>query len=162
MDVYGREQDMEQLSCEDVVCDGSRVAILLGNSSRGESVKTGMNQGVVVFRGVVSDLVMALVKYRQSGRLFGLSQAQMRQSWHQGLARLQLLFSGPLHALRHTGPSNDIAHDRLDLEGVRRRGRWLSIASVQRYSETFALVRYRSKMGEKNWERRTMRRVVRS
>ena len=35
------------------------------------------------------------------------------------------------------------------MEGARRRGRWKSMDSVQRYSKTFALTKYRSRMPEK-------------
>ena len=58
-DIYGREQDVEQLQVGDLSFDGSRLALLLGASVRGETTKTGANQGVVVRRGFVAEGLMA-------------------------------------------------------------------------------------------------------
>ena len=41
-----------------------------------------------------------------------------------------------LHKLRHTGPANAILKGTKSLEQVRRRGRWASLKSVERYSKT--------------------------
>ena len=46
VDGYLRDQDMQQLRVSDVVFSGSTVALLLGRSARGESCKTGRDQGV--------------------------------------------------------------------------------------------------------------------
>ena len=45
-DTYGREQDMDQLRGSDVHVDDRSVALVFGEASRGESVKTGIYQGV--------------------------------------------------------------------------------------------------------------------
>ena len=142
-DAYAREQDLDQLQTSDVSYDSVKVALVFGVSDRGESVKTGSNQGVILFRGFISDLLLALKQHVKVGKVFRKSQAQIRKAWHRVLQKLRILHTGPVHSLRHSGPSNDIAHERLSLEGVRRRGRWAILASVQRYSKTFALVRYR-------------------
>ena len=47
-DGYLREQDMTNLRVQDVVFSDNTVALLLGRSSRGESCKTGRDQGVVM------------------------------------------------------------------------------------------------------------------
>ena len=88
---------------------------------------------------------LALKGYRKSGRMFTTTPAKVRKAWAKVVVVLGILFAGPLHSLRHTGPSNDIAKGRIGLEGARRRGRWLMLSSVQRYSKTFALVRYRAR-----------------
>ena len=74
-----------------------------------------------------------------------MSQAKVRQRWHRELRKLKLPFAGPLHAIRHSGPSEDLARGLLSLEAVRRRGRWKSLDSVQRYTKTFALTRFRAR-----------------
>eukprot|EP00969_Alexandrium_andersonii_P291582 12887560-Alexandrium_andersonii.AAC.1 len=45
-DTYARGQDMQQLCGSDVLDDGSAVAIRVGVAERGQSVKTGINQGI--------------------------------------------------------------------------------------------------------------------
>ena len=42
---------MEQRWAQDIYYDGSTMALVLGESFRGEPVKTGHNQGVVILRG---------------------------------------------------------------------------------------------------------------
>ena len=45
-----------------------------------------------------------------------------------------------LHRLRHTGPANDTLRGTKSLEQIRRRGRWASLKSVERYSKTAHIV----------------------
>ena len=45
-----------------------------------------------------------------------------------------------LHRLRHTGPANDIMLEKRTLEQARRRGRWLSLRSLERYTKTAHLI----------------------
>ena len=45
-----------------------------------------------------------------------------------------------LHKLRHTGPANDTLRGTKSLEQIRRRGRWASLKSVERYSKTAHIV----------------------
>ena len=74
-DVYGREQDMEQLATDDASFDGTRLALLLGVAARGESAKTGIYQGVIVRMGLVIDLVLGLVDHLGPGvRMLQVSQ----------------------------------------------------------------------------------------
>ena len=54
-------------------------------------------------------------------------------------------FAGPPHSIRHSGPSEDLSQNIASLETVRRRGRWKALESVQRYTKTFALVRFWSR-----------------
>jgi hypothetical protein len=145
-DIYGREQDMEQLHGADVHYDGKTLAIELGQASRGESVKTGHNQGVLLRRAEVIDIMLALRESAGRNKIFPITQERLRQSWHRTMRRLGLSFAGPPHAIRHSGPSEDIARGRACLEEVRRRGRWKGLDSVQRYTKTFALTRFRSKV----------------
>jgi hypothetical protein len=132
-DIYGREQDLEQLKFEDVHYDGKVMALDLGVSARGESTKTGSNQGVVVRRGFVVAILLCLRSLCKPGKkVFPVSQAQFRKVWHTTCKRLGIEFAGPPHNLRHSGPSNDLQKELTTLELVRRRGRWKVMESVQR------------------------------
>jgi hypothetical protein len=57
-----------------------------------------------------------------------------------------LAYAGPPHNIRHSGPSEDLQNNVASLETVRRRGRWKVLESVQRYTKTFALTKFRSRM----------------
>ena len=146
-DCYAREQDMESLREQDVAWDGSHVAVSFGVASRGESVKGGSNQGAVLRRGPIADLLLGLKENTIKGELiFPFTQAHLREQWHRACAALGLGFAGPPHVLRHSGPSEDLARGRTSLEAARRRGRWKAMASVQRYTKTFALTKFRARM----------------
>jgi len=146
-DAYAREQDIENIRTGDLSFHRGSMAIALGVSVRGESSKTGSNQGVVIRRGLVTDLLLALREAApEGGRVFPITQADFRRQWHTVCRHLGLEWAGPPHRLRHSGPSEDIARERTSLELVRRRGRWKSMQSVQRYSKTFALVKFRARM----------------
>ena len=155
-DAYAREQDIEQLAPADVLFDGKQVALEFGVASRGESVKTGANQGIVVKRAVVADILLALRSHALAAgmlKLFSISQSSFRLKWTWACRRLGLQHTGPPHSIRHAGPSEDLARGRAGLEQVRRRGRWRSMDSVQRYTKSFALTRYRSQMPQIAWDR---------
>lgn len=155
-DSYAREQDMEMLRGPDVTFSSGVVALSFGVSTRGESVKTGTNQGVVLRRAVVGDIALALKNHAVSTdavRLFPVMQATLRKRWHAAFRPLGMPHARPPHALRHTGPSEDLARSRSSLEAVRRRGRWRSMDSVQRYTKTFALTKFRARMPPALYER---------
>ena len=143
-DGYLRLQDSRQLAREDVVASGGVLAATFGVSRRGEVVKTGQNQGVVVNRGSVAAMVWALRNYRRPGDLVFQSPDDLfRRRW----TRTQLCLGTPpsvVHDLRHAGPSEDVLRERRGLGEIRRRGRWRSKKSVMRYTKTHWLVRVRS------------------
>ena len=148
-DAYAREQDMEQLQPQDFNFDGQMGSLDFGVSSRGETVKTGANQGVIFRRAVVTDLFIGLKMAATThnwSRLLPLDQATMRKWWHKACLTIGIGFTGPPHTIRHSGPSEDLSRQRSTLEIVRRRGRWKSLDSVQRYTKTFALTKYRCRM----------------
>ena len=147
-DVYGREQDLAQLRGGDVHVDDRSVAMIFGEASRGESVKTGIHQGVVICRGPIADMMKGLKLIAEDDLVFPVNVNKLRKIWALTCRSLGLDHTGPLHTLRHAGPSEDIARDRIGLEGARRRGRWKSMDSVQRYSKTFAVTKYRARMPE--------------
>ena len=62
--------------------------------------------------------------------------------------KLGLAWIGPPHDLRHSGAARDIEQAVRSLEQVRRRGRWVTLESVQRYTKTWLLVKARAKISE--------------
>eukprot|EP00974_Lingulodinium_polyedra_P056182 5403423-Lingulodinium_polyedra.AAC.1 len=75
-----REQDVEQLYPADCVSDGSRLAVVFGVSVRGETVKTGRDQGAVVERPWVAALLGALAAAARPGaRVFPMTQDALRR-----------------------------------------------------------------------------------
>ena len=124
-DVYGREQDLEMLKTHDVVWDPSRreVALMLGVAERDEEVKIGTNQGVVVERGIVGDILLGLKESAPRGQIFEIGQAHLRKAWHKAARAKGTPSMGPPHILRHTAASEGLARKKMSLENTRRRGR---------------------------------------
>jgi len=149
-DVYGREQDLEglQATSADVSIatrpgGGREVALFFGIRDRGESVTTGSDQGVIIDSDWVADLVCDLFESRTTGtKLFSVSRETVWADVLRACDSLSIPRPGRgLHLLRHTGAATDLSsRRRTDLELIRRRGRWVSLTSVQRYTDTAALV----------------------
>ena len=98
-------------------------------------------------RGPIADLLLGLKENAIKGELiFPFTQAHLREHWHRACAALGLGFARPPHVLRHSGPSEDLARGRTSLKAARRCGRWKAMASVQRYTKTFALTKCRARM----------------
>ncbi len=107
-DMHGREQEMEQLQGADIHWDGKSLDLELGQAVRGESVKTGHNQGVLLRRAEVIDIMLALREAAGQHKVFPITQEKLRQSWHRTMRKLGLSYAGPPHAIRHSGPSEDL------------------------------------------------------
>ena len=106
-------------------------------------MKTGGNQGVTVDAPWLAAIMMQ-VKRRLPGPqpVFPMSQSCFRRKWWQAGRDLQIDdILKPPHALRHSRPSRDVLLSSRTLEEIRRRGRWVSLKSVQRYTKTFMLVK---------------------
>ena len=149
IDAYLRSGDWEKMRAADVYCDGTSVAIILGTSERGERTKTGPNQGVVLDSQVLSRDVLRLKGAREpQQRLFPFAPSHYRSLWNQAKAALKMEWLGPPHNLRHGGASRDLESKNRDLEGIRRRGRWKGLESVQRYTKVWVLAREREKLSK--------------
>ena len=143
VDGYLREQDGEQLCGEDVVFHGSDVVLRLGRSDRGESVKTGRNQGVRIDRQYVKDILqrrVAALKKRhpndwQKKKVCPITKARYRTLWERA-GRAVGVNPGPPHGARHTGASLDAATGYRTMLQIQRRGRWTADRSVLRYART--------------------------
>ena len=82
----------------------------------------------------------------KSENIFYASQRTFHLAWEDVKRDLGLDSLGPLHELRHSGAAQDVLSKSRSLEEVRRRGRWRSMTSVQRYTKTWMLVRRRAEM----------------
>jgi integrase len=137
IDGYCREQDLISLRVEDVVQDGDTIALRFGRSSRGESVKTGRDQGVLLDEPHSKAIIRRLIKGKQAkDKVFGISAAAYRKWWHFAAEKVGV--SQPPHTCRHTGASRDLATGYRSQAQVMRRGRWLADKSTMRYARTHA------------------------
>ena len=145
MDLYLRQGEWEALKAQDVFDDGQSISFVLGVSERGERVKTGHNQGVVLDSiALTKEWRAKLRTHSPSKPLFFLNPQQLNDIWSDAKVKLGLSHLGPLHDLRHAGAARDIESKLRSLEEVRRRGRWKTLDSVQRHTKTFLLVKARS------------------
>jgi predicted MarR family transcription regulator len=146
MDLYLRQGEWRQLKAEDIFIDtDGKVAFVLGVAERGERVKTGHNQGVVLDSVELSKEWREKINSLAPGApIFNFSQAEFSAEYAKTKAELNLGHLGPLHDLRHAGAARDAESGTRDLEQIRRRGRWKAMDSVQRYTKTYLLVKARS------------------
>jgi hypothetical protein len=145
-DSYLRESDWALLHPWDVVWTQEfGVSLRLGDSSLGETTKTGPEQGVRPDRPWVELMLLRrkrLALREGRHRLFRITPSAYYKVWRKVCDILNYL-PGPPHSLRHTGASYDALEDAdskhayRSLEEIRLRGRWRVMSSVARYSKTF-------------------------
>ena len=146
-DCYLRSHEWCQIRVADVHDDGNLCSIMLGVAERGEKVKTGVRQGVVIDSPKVrTRLRHHIAKKAPLDHVFSMSSGEFHGYWERSKLLANLSWAGPEHSLRHAGASRDIEKGTRTLEQVRRRGRWHTLDSVQRYTKTWALVRARARM----------------
>ena len=147
LDGWLREQDWGQLRAEDVSeGPGGQLAFTLGRRERGEKVKTGANQGVVISWPVTAAVVRALMRgCSRRDLVFPVSQDKFRREWHKALEEEGLAGMGPPHAIRHAGAASFVAGGGC-LEAARRKGRWQTTTALARYTKTHMLVSQLARM----------------
>ena len=93
---------------QDVATDTQgQVALLFGVRERGQKVKTGSNQGVLVRWPITRMLLKALLQHLEPmARVIPMSQGIFRATWWKTLKALDLDLCGPPHNLRHSGAAN--------------------------------------------------------
>ena len=162
-DGYLRSSDWAQVNKEDIVGPYSdahphRIAIMLGIGERGEATKTGSKQGVRPDRSGISRMWNS---YRElakpGGRVFQVTPPVVRNHWDEAQVSIGVE-AGPLHTVRHVGPSTDMHNFQDDpydddwtgpyrtIDQLRTRGRWRAKTSVLRYGKTFSLLKVASKV----------------
>ncbi|CAK0878548.1 unnamed protein product [Prorocentrum cordatum] len=158
-DCYLREQDWLQLRAEDVhVSYGDseedprtiKVAILLGRRHRSESVKTSQEQGLAIddpgIALVIAECVKALGK---QAFVFDTTATRAGSVRRQILSDGDMSWTGPMHTLRHSGPSHDILHTRRSIAEIQRRGRWTQSKSMAIYSKPHSLIVHNDRLPTK-------------
>ena len=144
-DGFLRESDWESVAGCDVLCHEvpggvPRVALRLGSGARGLSTKTGPDHGVLIEGEFVRWWTWFLAEQTDAkAKLVPIDQIAFRRAWQRAWAALGLDM-GPPHSLRHSGPARAVLEGTMDLESIRRRGRWQSLKSVQRYTKTQLLL----------------------
>ena len=141
VDGYLREQDLVNLLVEDCIGDNGAFGLMFGRARRGDSSKTGRDQGVVLdepWSGLIIQKRTAGRKPKE--RAFGISADSYRLWWDRaaeaaGGGRAQI---GPPHTARHTGPSCDLSTSYRTLDSIMKRGRWKAVNSVHRYAKPHA------------------------
>ena len=138
VDAYLREQDLFGLQCSDVTFDMERrlAALNLGVAARGESSKTGREQGVLVEASYPFEILLRRCQGCEADeRVFPISAELYRKWWHSASRALSCEhLAGPPHTARHTGASRDLAEHRRSFSQVKRRGRWKTDEAIQRYA----------------------------
>ena len=119
------------------------VCLFFGVTARGESSKTSTtssNQSVIIDRPWVARLFLELARKRlPNAPIFSVSRETVARTVKKACDLLGIECP-VLHKLRHTGPANDTLRGSKSLEQIRRRGRWASLKSVERYSKTAHIV----------------------
>ena len=139
VDGYLREQDFLNLQVQDVVFSDGVATLLLGVASRGESAKTGRNQGVVLDEPLsFSRLQSRCAGKQMTDKVFPRLSAPIYSKWWRWAARKACgdpNGAGPPHSARHSGPSRDLTTGYRSLESILKRGRWKALSSVSRYAK---------------------------
>jgi hypothetical protein len=140
-----REQDVDQLRESDLAFLGGKDTATLGDITRGESVKTGVDQGVEFQRRWVNRILGRYVRGRGGQKVFPFSMVTYRKGFQRRLRRSRVTgVTGP-QRFRHSAAAKMVAEagpeDKGVFERLRRRGRWADLRSVQVYSKTHLLTR---------------------
>ena len=122
--------------------DKRSAALLFGRATRGDSSKTGRDQGVQVDCPYCIQILRRRLHDLRADKdlVFPISAAVYRQWWRRASREVlgEETAAGPPHSARHTGASRDLALKYRTFEQVQRRGRWKSSESCQRYGRVHA------------------------
>ena len=92
---------------------------------------TNVFANIVFVAAIITQLV---ANADRRAKLFPVGQIDFRRQWWAALENMGIRKRWPPHSLRHSGPAHRVARGQ-PLEEVRRRGRWISRKSVQRYTK---------------------------
>ena len=145
-DAWLREQDWEMLRGEGCALDNTwQMALRLGRRHRGDKVKTGSDQGVIIANDWVRDMISVLKsECGDEELLLPLAQHRFCRIWWKTLRDLGIENMGPPHNRTCATQARPTSSRRVELEAARRKGRWASLSSVQRYTKAFWLVERRA------------------
>lgn len=147
-----REEDIFQAAGWDFTHLGAFINLLLGDASRGESVKTGVDQGVEIREAWAVRILRAyLRKRRRAPRVFTFTQKKYRQGFQRRLRKYGARPQRGVYVIRHSATAEFVAKALADteqkedtagvMERARRIGRWSDIRPMQVYTKTHLLAR---------------------
>lgn len=137
-DCLFRNQDMDQMHKRDVKLLKRLASFTLGDPERGESVKTGVDQGVLLYREWLYSMLKEYYEARPEGKFFMRGEDYDRMYAKYG----QRVGAKPKRSyrLRHSGASHYIFYKILEEETTQRRGRWMHRKSMIPYTKLHLLV----------------------
>ena len=151
VDGYLREQDLFQLQVRDVILDKGVATLLLGVGSRGESSKTGRDQGVVLDEPLSFSILQRRCQDKKpSAKVFPRLTPLSYNKWWKWAAQQACgdkHGAGNPHSARHSGPSRDLTTGYRSLEMIMKRGRWKALTSIHRYAKPHAWYACISQLG---------------
>ena len=143
-DAYLRSSDRILIRDTDITdSDEHGASMPLGVGERGESVKTGIREGVRIDREGVRQKLPQHKKQavdEGGGCIFSVSQAGVYAHWAEACESLDC-YAGPLHVIRHLGPRCDLLKGYRSLPQVQNSARWAVQSSVARYGKAHIYVR---------------------
>lgn len=146
-----REQDVDQTQIGDLSFLGGKWTATLGDPTRGESVKTGVDQGVTFEASWVNRIISSLVRGRADDeKVFVIGMEDYRKGFGRRLRKRGVPnVKGP-QIIRHSGAADMVYYAEEDdngvLERARRRGRWSDIRSCQVYQKLHLLRRMMARL----------------
>jgi hypothetical protein len=150
-----REQDIFQADCEDFVHMGGTSTLTLGRVDRGETVKTGVDQGIEFTTPWVVKIIRGLVRGRRRGKVFRVPKARYQSGFTQWLQKYRVPPQRGVYVWRHSGAAARVraALRRKEnmsqvMDALRRRGRWASMTALQVYTKTHLLNRILAQLDE--------------
>lgn len=122
-------------------------AIVIAPAEKDQTTKTGKSDDSVLLgdrqhNQWVGSMMKLWLSSLQEGPLFPGLTLSAYERWFRE-ANKTLKYTGDIlkpHVIRHSGPSNDVYHQRRLLQEVQKRGRWEARASVVRYEKHATLL----------------------
>jgi hypothetical protein len=149
-----REQDVEHLLGADIIPDQQgAVSLMLGIIERGETTKSGTNQGVVVQH---PDLCAFYIRRKEeigpTDRVFPFHIDRYRRWYAKAAKKFGLLEEGP-HVFRHTGATYLIHYKKWERQKARDFGRWAKDKSMSNYGHSHLLGRNQQRLSKADNDR---------
>lgn len=138
------------LRIEDVSINGSTAALAFSVRARGETTKTGVNQGVDLRKPWAIEALRRHCDRHGLGadpkaKVFGdLTDDRFGQLWDDAFQRLDLDHMPP-HSLRHAGAA-EMFRQGYTIPDIKICGRWQSDSAVKRYIKVHLLVQWEARL----------------
>eukprot|EP00438_Fugacium_kawagutii_P033213 Skav219766 [mRNA] locus=scaffold4956:106246:106890:- [translate_table: standard] len=121
--------------------------LVIAPSEKDQTTKTGKSDDSVLLgdrnhNRWLGNVLKLWIGSQTDGPLFPQLSLSTYERWFRA-ANTTLKYTGDIlkpHVIRHSGPSNDVYHQRRSLAEVQKRGRWEARASVVRYEKHATLL----------------------